>query len=346
MRFGSDNMAPAHPRIMDALARANEGYARAYGGDEITARVEELFGRIFERDVAVFLVGTGGAANALALSALTPPWGMILAHEASHVQMDECGGVELATGGAKILPVAGGDGKLTPAAVLAALSGFPERPPHGTPATALSLTQASELGTVYAPAELHALSELAHARGLAVHLDGARFANAVAALGVSPADLSWRAGVDAMSFGGTKNGCIMAEAVVFFDQSKAEHFAFRRKRAGHLFSKSRYLAAQFEAYFDGGLWLDLAGRANGMAKRLADGITALDGARLWHPQQANEVFASLPPGAEERLRAAGAEFYPWITPGDPAGGRMIRLVCSWATTTEDVDAFLAIAGRR
>lgn len=346
MRFGSDNMAPAHPRIMDALARANEGFARAYGGDEITARVEELFARIFERDVAVFLVGTGGAANALALSALTPPWGMILAHEASHIQMDECGGVELATGGAKILPVAGRDGKVTPAGVLAALSGFPERPPHGTPATALSLTQASEFGTVYAPAELRALSEVAHARGLAVHLDGARFANAVAALGASPADLSWRAGVDAMSFGGTKNGCIMAEAVVFFDQSKAEHFAFRRKRAGHLFSKSRYLAAQFEAYFDAGLWLDLAGRANGMAKRLAGGIAALDGARLWHPQQSNEVFASLPPGAEDRLRAAGAEFYPWITPGDPAGGRMIRLVCSWATTTEDVDAFLAIVGRR
>lgn len=345
MRFGSDNMAPAHPSIMEAMIRANDGYARAYGADEITARVERLFAGIFEREVAVFLVGTGGAANALALSALSPPWGMILAHEASHIQMDECGGVEHATNGAKILPAAGAGGKLTPQGVRAALGGFPERPPHGAPAAALSLTQASEFGTVYAPHEMKALADAAHANGLSVHVDGARFANAVASLGCSPADIGWRADVDVMSFGGTKNGCMMAEAVVFFDLKRAEDFAFRRKRAGHLFSKSRYLAAQFEAYFVDGLWLELAHRANGMAKRLADGLAAIDGAKLWFPQQANDVFASLPPGAEERLRAAGATFYPWVTPGDPAGGTMQRLVCSWATTEAEIDRFLALASR-
>lgn len=338
-------MAPAHPAIIEALARANDGYARAYGGDDVTARVERLFSEVFEREVAVFLVGTGGAANALALSALSPPWGMILAHEASHIQMDECGGVEHATHGAKILPVPGADGKLTPEGVLAALDGFPERPPHGTPAATLSLTQASELGTVYAPAELRKLSDAAHGRGLSVHMDGARFANALAMLDCAPADMSWRAGADVLSFGGTKNGCLLAEAVVFFDPAKAEHFAFRRKRAGHLFSKSRYLAAQFEAYFSDGLWLKLARRANDMARRLAEGISSIEGARIWYPPQANEVFASLPPAAEQRLRAAGAEFYSWITPGDPAAGRMVRLVCSWATTEEEIGLFLEISRR-
>jgi threonine aldolase len=345
MHFASDNWAGAHPKIMAALARANEGYAPSYGGDALTKRVEEKFSEIFEREVAVFFVATGGAANALALSQLSPPWGMILCHEESHIQMDECGAPEFFTGGAKLLPIEGFAGKLTPAAVKSALAGFPERPPHGMPARALSLTQATECGTVYSVDEVTALSAAAKAAGLKVHMDGARLANALAALGCAPADVTWKAGVDVLSFGATKNGCLIAEAVVFFDPAAARDFMFRRKRAAQLFSKMRFIAAQFDAYFDGGLWLDMAAHANAMARALSEGLAAIPGVKVWYPTDANEVFVSFPPGAAEKLRARGSTFYPWVTPGDPANGRMQRLICSWATTADDVDALLAAVRR-
>jgi len=342
MIFASDNWAGAAPQVMEALARANEGPAPAYGGDALTRRVEARFAEIFERDCAVFFVATGGAANGLALSVLTPPYGMILCHEESHIQMDECGGPEFFTGGAKLLPVAGRAAKLTPDAVRAALAGFPHRPPHGAPAAVLSLTQASECGTLYSARELTDLCAVAKENALAVHMDGARFANAVAASGASPAELSWKAGVDVLCFGGTKNGCLAAEAVVFFDPEKAADFEFRRKRAGHLWSKMRFIAAQFDAYLADGLWLDLAARANAMAGRLAGGLSAIDGVEIAYPAEINEVFAIFPDGVADRLRAAGATLYPWVTPGDPAGGRMQRLIASFGTTGEDVDAFLAL----
>ena len=345
MNFASDNWAGAHPAIMAALARANDGYAPSYGGDALTKRVEEKFSEIFEREVAVFFVATGGAANALALSQLCPPWGMILCHEESHVQMDECGAPEFFTGGAKLLPIEGFAGKLTPAAVSAALAGFPERPPHGMPARALSLTQATECGTVYSVDDVSAICAASKAAGLKVHMDGARFANAIATLGCNPADLSWKAGVDVLSFGGTKNGCLIAEAVVFFDPAAADDFMFRRKRAAQLFSKMRFIAAQFDAYFEDGLWLQMAARANAMAVALSDGLAAIEGCKVWYPAQANEVFVSFPPGVADRLRANGATFYPWVTPGDPAAGTMQRLICSWATTRKDVDMFLAAVRR-
>ncbi len=342
MIFASDNWAGAAPQVMEALARANEEPAPAYGGDALTRRVEARIAEIFERDCAVFFVATGGAANGLALSVLTPPYGMILCHEESHIQMDECGGPEFFTGGAKLLPVAGRAAKLTPDAVRAALAGFPHRPPHGAPAAVLSLTQASECGTLYSARELMDLCAVARENALAVHMDGARFANAVAASGASPAELSWKAGVDVLCFGGTKNGCLAAEAVVFFDPEKAADFEFRRKRAGHLWSKMRFIAAQFDAYLADGLWLDLATRANAMAGRLAGGLSAIDGVEIAYPAEINEVFAIFPDGVADRLRAAGATFYPWVTPGDPAGGRMQRLIASFGTTGEDVDAFLAL----
>jgi threonine aldolase len=303
VHFASDNWAGAHPKIMAALIRANEGYAPSYGGDALTKRVEAQFAEVFERDVAVFFVATGGAANSLALSQLCPPWGMILAHEESHIQMDECGAPEFFTGGAKLLPIRGFAGKLTPAAVNAALAGFPERPPHGMPARALSLTQATECGTVYPVSEVSAFAA-------------------------------------ALSFGATKNGCLIAEAVVFFDPAAAKDFMFRRKRAAQLFSKMRFIAAQFDAYFDGGLWLDMAAHANAMARDLSGGLAAIPGVKVWYPAEANEVFVSFPPGVADKLRAAGATFYPWVTPGDPANGTMQRLICSWATTGEDVTEFL------
>lgn len=345
MNFASDNWAGAHPSIISALQRANEGCAPSYGGDVLTKRVEATFSEVFERDVAVFFVATGGAANSLALSQISPPWGMVLCHQQSHIQMDECGAPEFFTGGAKLLPVEGFGGKLTTDAVKCALAGFPERPPHGMPASALSLTQATECGTVYSVDEVKALCGVAHAAGLRVHMDGARFANALARLGCSPADLTWRAGVDVLAFGGTKNGCLIAEAVVFFDPAAAADFMFRRKRAAQLFSKMRFIAAQFDAYLEGGLWLEMATHANAMAARLSNGLAAIPGCKVWYPVDANEIFVSFAPGAVEKLRGAGATFYPWVTPGDPAGGTMQRLICSWATAANEVDGFIDAARR-
>ncbi len=343
MSFASDNWAGAAPQIMEALARANDGAAPGYGGDALTKKIEAKFAELFECDCAAYFVATGGAANGLALSVMTPPYGMVLCHEESHVQMDECAGPEFFTGGAKLLPIAGKNGKLTPEAVKKTLKGFPLRPPHGAPAHVLSLTQGTECGTVYSVDELSALCSAAHEAGLLVHMDGARFSNAVAASGASPADLSWKAGVDVLCFGGTKNGCIAAEAVIFFNREKARHFEFMRKRAGHLWSKMRFISAQFDAYLEDGLWLQLADRANQMAKRLSAGLAAIDGVEVIYPAQINEVFVTFPDGVAEQLRDGGDMFYPWVTPGDPADGRAHRLICSFRTTEKEVDGFLARA---
>ena len=340
MNFASDNWVGAAPEVLAAIASANEGAAAAYGGDEITKRVEARFAEVFQKDCAVYFVATGGAANGLALSVMSPPYGMILCHEQSHIQMDECAGPEFLTGGAKLLPIAGMAGKLTPGAVRAALAGFPERPPHGAPASVLSVTQGTECGTVYSAEELKALCDEAHEAGLSVHMDGARFANAVVQLGASPAALSWQAGVDVLCFGATKNGCLAAEAVVFFDPEKAADFEFRRKRAGHLLSKQRFVSAQFEAYLKDELWLTLAANANAMAADLSRGLMAIDGVEVSYPTEINEVFACFPDGVADELLAQGARFYPWVTPGDPANGKMQRLICSFATTKADVAAFL------
>ncbi len=341
MNFASDNWAGAAPEIIDAITRANDGPAPAYGGDELTRRVEARFCEIFERDCKVYFVATGGAANGLALSVMTPPYGMIVCHEESHIQMDECAGPEFFTGGAKLLPVAGPAGKLTPQAVTKALKGFPERPPHGAPASVLSLTQATECGAVYSADELKALCDTAHQAGLKVHLDGARFANAVAATGASPAALSCDAGIEVLCVGGTKNGCLAAEAIVFFDPDQAQDFEFRRKRAGHLWSKMRFIAAQFDAYLKDGLWLRLATHANARARELSLGLSTIDGVEVSYPTEINEVFVTFPDGAAEKLKEQGAEFYPWVTPGDPAAGRMNRLITSFRTSAEDVQQFLS-----
>ena len=290
----------------------------------------------------MFFVATGGAANSLALAQMTPSWGMILCHREAHIQMDECGAPEFFTGGAKLLPLDGAAAKLTPETINAALAGFPERAPHGMPASAISITQASECGAVYSVDEVKAIGETARAKGLNLHMDGARFANAVAALSCSPAEITWKAGVDVLSFGGTKNGCLIAEAVVFFDPAAAKDFIFRRKRAAQLFSKMRFISAQLDAYLEGDLWLKMARHANAMAKKLSEGLAAA-GCRIWHPTEANEVFVSFPPGVEEKLMKACATFYPWVTPGDPAKGAMRRLICSFATREEDVAAFIRAA---
>ncbi|MEL6506685.1 MAG: low specificity L-threonine aldolase [Pseudomonadota bacterium] len=340
MNFASDNWVGAHPAIMDALAKANEAPQPAYGSDPVTESAIARINETFECDAAVYFVTTGGAANGLALSVLTPPYGMVLCHEQSHIEMDECAGPEFFTGGAKLCTVPGSAGKLTPAAITQTLAGFPERPPHGSPAHMVSLTQLTECGTRYSLDELSTLTACARDHKLTVHMDGARFANALVATSATPAEMSWKAGIDVLCLGATKNGCLMAEAVIFFNKDHARDFEFRRKRAGHLLSKYRFISAQIDAWLTDDLWLTLAATANARAHGLSTALCGIDGVTSWYPTDGNEVFVSFPGDVADRLRAAGAQFYPWVTPGDPAGGTMQRLICSYATSQDDIDAFV------
>jgi len=340
MNFCSDNITGAAPEILAAIGRANAGPAAAYGDDPLTRRVEARIAEVFEHEAEVFLVATGTAANALALSAMAPPYGAIFCHPDSHIECDECGAPEFFTGGAKLVLLPGADGKLNPGALAAALDA-PDHGVHHVRAAAISLTQATEAGTVYTPGQIAALAEVAHARGLKVHMDGARFANALATLGCDPAEASWRAGVDILCLGASKNGALAAEAIVVFDRELAHALAYRRKRGGHLLSKMRFLAAQFDAYLADGLWLRLAGRANAAAARLAVGLADVPGAALRHPVEANEVFVELPEPVIAGLLADGFAFHRW--PGE--GARLLRLVTAFDTRDADVDAFLASARR-
>jgi threonine aldolase len=342
MDFRSDNVAGAAPEIMEAVVAANAGTASSYGAETFSARTEAHLAEIFERPVKAFPVATGTACNSLALACLTPPYGAILCHEEAHIHLDECGAPEMFTGGAKLVPIAGASGKLTPDAVAAVLDKTLTGDVHRVQPAALSLTQATEAGTCYRPAEVAALADLAHRRGMKVHMDGARFANAVAHLDVHPADITWRAGVDVLSFGATKNGALGAEIVVFFDNAAAESFAYRRKRAGHLFSKMRFVSAQLDAYFTDGRWLRYAKHANAMAAKLAQGLQRLPRVSLLHPVEANELFPCLPVDAVGGLRAAGFSFYDWTDAPNPG---TIRLVTAFNTDPADIDAFLATAGK-
>lgn len=338
MNFTSDNCHGAAPEILAALAQAGVGADTSYGGDAVTKRLEARFSEIFEREVAVFPVISGTAANALALATLVPPHGAILCHATSHIVVDECGAVELFTHGARLIGLAGESGKIAPSALTAALARFERGSVHHPEPACVSLTNATELGTVYTPREVEAIAEVARSNDMTLHMDGARFANAVAHLGCSPAQLTWRAGVDALSFGATKNGALGAEAVVFFAPKDARDFVYRRKKSGHLISKMRFVSAQLEAYLQDGLWLALAGRANALAERLAAGLRGLAGVEIVHPVETNAVFASLPDAMAARLRGAGARFYDWAPP--EGGRRLIRLVTSFATPEEDVAKFV------
>lgn len=345
MNFASDNVYGVHPKILAALSEVNAGTAPSYGGDEHTKRAEEKLKELFGCDLRAFLVTSGTAANGLALSAITPGFGAIFCNSEAHIAVDECNSPEMFTGGAKIIGLNGPAGKITPAMVEKALKGF-IRGEHDPKAKGVSLTNASELGTVYAPAEVKAFSDLIRPRGMKLHMDGARFANAVASLGVSPAELTWKSGVDVMSFGATKNGAMMLEAVIFFDLSLAEDFAYRRMRGGQLLSKSRYLGAQMLAYLDGGLWLDNARRANALAAKLAKGLVAGGKVRIPNPVEANEVFAVLPRKMFDRLQASGAMFYDWMPDslGDAISADEVfsRFVLSFATPEDEVDRFVKL----
>ncbi|WP_371348243.1 low specificity L-threonine aldolase [Ancylobacter sp. IITR112] len=335
--FGSDNVAGISPAILEALAAANEGPMPSYGADEISARVEAKLSALFERDVAVLLVSTGTAANALALSVLTPPWGAVLCHEDSHIENDECGAPEFFTGGAKLVHVPGAAAKIDPAA-LAAAARRDRGDVHCVQPSCVSITQITERGTLYSVQETAAIGAVCREAGLGLHMDGARFANAVAALGVSPAEMTWKAGVDILCFGATKNGAMGVEAIVLFDPARAGELAFRRKRGGHLTSKMRFLAAQMDAYLDGDLWLANARHANAMAARLASGLAGIAGVELEGRVEANMLFARLPPAMCEGLLAQGFRFYT-----DRWGAGVVRLVTSFATSEADVDRLLAAA---
>jgi threonine aldolase len=340
MNFASDNTAGVATAILAAIARVNDGYALGYGDDEVTGRVEKRLADLFEHEVAVFLVPTGTAANALALAQLTPPWGAVLCHVQSHIATDECGATEFYGGGIKLVTLPGEACKIVPATLQAVLERGPWGGPHHVTPAALSLSQATEAGTIYRASEIRQLTEIAHTHNVAVHLDGARFANALVRTNATPAEVTWRAGIDVLSFGATKNGALAAEAVIFFDPARTKGMAERRKRGGHLLSKHRFLAAQLDAYLADDLWLDLARHANRMADRLAEGLAAIGIKPAW-PVEANELFVPLTEETDRRLKAAGAMYYPWsvISPDIT----VVRLVTSFSTTEAEVDQFVAIA---
>ncbi len=339
MQFLSDNTATACPEIMAALAAANRGRVHSYGEDEWTQRLDRMFSDLFGTEVKSFAVATGTAANSLGLATLAPPYGAIFAHQEAHIETDECGAPAFFSGGAQLALIAGEHGRLSPEGFARALADHPSVNVglHSVQPAALSLTQMTELGTVYRAADLRKLCELAHGRGLKVQMDGARFANAVAHLNCHPADITWRAGVDVLSFGATKNGALGAEAVVFFDLALVRDFELRRKRAGHLFSKSRFIAAQLVGYLENDLWLRNARRTNALAQRLAKAA----GAWLLHPVEGNELFLGLGVERREALRAQGFEFYDW---GPPQRGEA-RLVVSWDQPEAEVDALAGALAR-
>lgn len=337
--FRSDNEYPVAPEIMAALAAVNEGPAHSYGEDAVTARLRERFGELFEREVEIYPLASGTAANSLAVAQTCGSIGAVVCHRDAHLNTDECGAPEFFSGGAKLLALDGADARLEPAAVEEAVAVSLAMGEHASRPRLLSLTQATELGTVYTPDEVAALAAVAHRDGLRVHMDGARLANALVTLDCSPADITWRAGVDLLSFGATKNGAMLAEALVVFDPADSVELPRRRKQSGHLLSKMRYVSAQLEAYLADGLWLQLAAAANRRARTLADGLAACPGAELLHPVQSNELFMRLPDGLVEGLYARGFEFHPWVH----SGPGIYRLVTSFATPDEAVEGCIAAA---
>jgi threonine aldolase len=333
VNFGSDTTAPAHPAVIAAVGAANAGFAASYGQDAATGRLRALLAATFEtEDFDYWLTASGTASNALALSCFCPPFGAVLCHAEAHIERDERGAVEFFSGGGKLRLLTGHGAKVDPAALEAALAARDPGFVHETPAEVLSLTNLTECGTAYSAAELGALCGRARAAGLDVHLDGARFANAVAAQRCSPADMSWRAGVDVLTFGLTKTGAIGCEIIILFGAARGKFGALqaRAKRAGHMPPKMRYLAVQAEAMLTDRLWLKLAGQANAAAGLLAAAFTQANYA-LAYPVGGNEVFVHVPAAMAARIKAAGGSFYPW-----PGGSH--RFVCSWATEAADIDA--------
>ena len=345
MFFASDNCGPAHPSVMQAVMDANTGYQPSYGDDTLMEDVRTRLRALFEApEAAVYLVATGTAANALALATLADPWQTVFCTPKAHIHCDECHAPEFYTGGSKLTLVGEGD-KMTADGLRAAIEAWVRYDVHVSQRGPVALTQATEMGHLYTLEELAALSAVARDYGLPVHMDGARFANAVAAMGCSPAEMTWKAGIDAVSFGASKNGCLGVEAVIFFDPRHAWEFELRRKRGAHLFSKHRYLSAQMQGYLAGETWMHNARAANAKGARLAAGLREVPGAVLLNDPQVNMIFATLPRATHARLHAAGA-VYGLAGPlegDDPDEPLPMRLVCDWSIPDAEIDSFLAIA---
>ena len=349
MNLGSDNLAGASPKIMAALAQAAQGTQSPYGMDDHTKAASAALNQAFESKAEIFFVATGTAANALALAQISKPWSAIFCHATAHINEAEAGAPEGLSGGAKIVGIDGAAGKIDVEGLRSAAMRFRKGwQPHVQPA-ALSLSQVTECGTLYQPGELSALCAFAQEQGLKVHLDGARFANAVVALGCKPAELSWKAGIDVLCLGATKDGALACEAIMFFDPALADEFTWRIKRAGHVLSKGRLLGAQMLAWLDQGHWLDLARHANAMAAQLQSGLSEIDGVELAWPVQANEIFVWLPAALQARLRAANITYALWPTLGTQFTGRLphegvfARFVTSFATTPDMIKTLLTAA---
>ncbi|WP_255408165.1 threonine aldolase family protein [Macromonas nakdongensis] len=351
VEFGSDNQSGCSERVMHALAQANQGASSGYGHDAWTERAVARLREVFETDLEAYFVASGTAANCIALAAMVRPWQLVLAHEQAHVAVDESTAPEFFTGGARTVGVPSDGPRLLAADLQAHLARQGQDMPHNPQAGAVSITQATEAGLVYRVEEVAALTAVAHAHGLPVHMDGARFANAVAALGVSPAAATHRAGVDVMTLGATKNGCMGVETIVVFNRALSAPIQHIRKRSGHLLSKSRFLGAQIHAWLEDGHWLTLARQANRQAQRLSSGMVALPQVGLAWPTEANEVFLRMPRCLAQGLRQAGAHFYDWNPAALPSGHRLgddevlVRLVASFATSDADVEALLDCATR-
>lgn len=329
--FASDNVSCACPEVMDAIVAVNSGIASSYGNDAHTIQLEATLSTFFETPVKVFPVVSGTAANVLALSVLTPSYGKVFCHQMAHINTDECASPEFFTGGAKLIPIASDDGKITPEALTSVFRG--KGNVHAAQPAAISITQSCETGTVYQLDEIAAISKTAHELGIKVHMDGARFANGLVALNASPAEMTWKSGIDVLSLGGTKNGCLAAEAVVFFKPELAETFPYLHKRSGQLLSKMRFISAQLEAYISNDVWRRNAEHANAMAARLSQGLAAIPGIELEFPTESNEVFASIPRKVIDRLATKGIH----VTEGELDETAPPRFVTAWDSKVEDVD---------
>src|SRR6056300_1075927 len=333
IKFASDNVAGACPEVLESIIKANEGDSTPYGNDQISSELQNKFSEIFEKEVVVFPITSGTAANALALSTMTPSFGNIYCHRLSHINLDECGAPEFYTGGGKLVTLKGVMGKITSDELDQSIGG--KGIVHHTQPSSVSITQVCETGEVYQLEEIKKIAEVTHKHNLNLHMDGARFANALVALNTTPAEMTWKSGIDVLSFGATKNGCLAAEAIIFFKKELVGNLGFLMKRAGHLLSKMRFVSAQLDAYLENDVWLKNAKHANKMGKMLSDGLAAHQEIEIAYPTEANEVFAKFPRNMIEYLNSEGYKMNE-----DELDGQAVRLVAAWNTQESDVDQLL------
>ena len=333
IKFASDNVAGACPEVLDAILKANDGDRAPYGDDEISKNLQDKFSEIFEKEVIVFPTSSGTAANALALSTMTPSFGNIYCHKLSHINVDECGAPEFYTGGAKLVNLNGVNGKITAEELNKSISG--KGVVHHTQPSSVSITQLCETGEAYELDEIKKISEIAHNHKLNMHMDGARFANALVSLDCSPAEMTWKSGIDVLSFGATKNGCLAAEAIIFFKPELVGNLPFLMKRAGHLLSKMSFVSAQLDAYITNEVWLRNAKHANAMGKKLSQGLDQHKNIELAYPTDANEIFVKIPKDIINQLNSEG-----YTINDDEWDGKAVRLVTAWNTSLSDIETFL------